>query len=54
MQYAVYKYTVAEIIYEWVDSKKYLVGMTNFKGNYSIKYDVKIVKNFYRKKNYKF
>ena len=42
--------TNAEIIYERVDSKKHLVGMTNFKGNYPTKDDVKIAKNFLSEK----
>jgi hypothetical protein len=50
MHYAAHKHTAAEIIYERVDNKKLLVGMTNFKGNYPTKDDVKIAKNFLSEK----
>ena len=40
----------AEIIYDRVDSEKPLVGMTNFKGNYITKDDVKIAKNYLTEK----
>ena len=50
MHFAAHKHTAAEIIYERVDSKKHLVGMTNFKGNYPTKDDVKIAKNFLSEK----
>ena len=50
MHYAAHKHTAAEIIYERVDSKKHFVGMTNFKGNYPTKDDVKIAKNFLSEK----
>ena len=50
MHYAAHKHTAAEIIYERVDSKKHLVGMTNLKGNYPTKDDVKIAKNFLSEK----
>ena len=46
LHYAVHKHTAAEIIYNRVDSKKPYVGMTNFKGNYVTKSDVKIAKNY--------
>jgi len=46
MHYAVHKHTAAEIIYERVNNKKPLVGMTNFKGDYITKDDVKIAKNY--------
>lgn len=46
MHYAVHKHTAAEIIYERVDSEKPLVGMTNFKGDYVTKEDVRIAKNY--------
>ena len=45
LHYAVHEHTAAEIIYDRVDSEKPLVGMTNFKGNYITKEDVKIAKN---------
>lgn len=38
--------TAAEVIYNRVDNEKPFVGMTNFKGNYVTKDDVKIAKNY--------
>ncbi len=49
LHYAVHEHTAAEVIYERVDSDKPLVGMTNFKGNYITKDDVKIAKNYLTK-----
>lgn len=46
LHYAVHELTAAEVIYDRVDSEKPLVGMTNFKGNYITKDDVKIAKNY--------
>ena len=46
LHYAVHEHTAAEIIYERADSDKPLVGMTNFKGDYITRYDVKIAKNY--------
>src|SRR5574344_392729 len=46
LHYAVHEHTAAEIIYERVDSDKPMVGMTNFKGNYITRDDVKIAKNY--------
>ena len=46
LHYAVHEHTAAEVIYERVDNEKPLVGMTNFKGNYVTKDDVKIAKNY--------
>ena len=46
LHYAVHKNTAAEIIYKRVDNEKPFVGMTNFKGNYVTKDDVKIAKNY--------
>ena len=46
MHYAVHEHTAAEVIYERVDNKKPLVGMTNFKGGYVTKDDVTIAKNY--------
>ena len=43
---AVHEHTAAEIIYERADSDKPLVGMTNFKGDYITRDDVKIAKNY--------
>ena len=45
LHYAVHEHTAAELIYERVDHEKPYVGMTNFKGNYVTKDDVKIAKN---------
>ena len=50
LHYAVHEHTAAEIIYDRVDSEKPLVGMTNFKGNYITKDDVKIAKNYLTEK----
>ena len=46
MHYAAHKYTAAEVIYERVDSRKPMVGMTNFKGDYITKSDVGTAKNY--------
>ena len=46
MDYAVHEHTAAELIYERVDNEKPFVGMTNFKGNYVTRDDVKIAKNY--------
>lgn len=46
MHYAVHEQTAAELIYERVDNEKPFVGMTNFKGNYVTRDDVKIAKNY--------
>ena len=46
MHYAAHKHTAAEIILERVDNKKPLVGMTNYKGSYITKEDVRIAKNY--------
>lgn len=46
LHYAVHEHTAAEIIYERVDNEKPFVGMTNFKGKYITKDDVKIAKNY--------
>lgn len=51
LHYAVHEHTAAEIIYDRVDSEKPLVGMTNFKGNYITKEDVKIAKNYLTEKD---
>lgn len=50
MHYAAHKHTAAEIIYERVDNEKPYVGMTNFKGNYPTKDDVKVAKNYLSEK----
>ena len=46
MHYAVHEHTAAELIYERVDNEKPFVGMTNFKGNYVTRDDVKIANNY--------
>ena len=46
MHYAAHKHTAAEVIYERVDSKKPMVGMTNFKGEFAVKSDVRFAKNY--------
>ena len=46
MHYAVHEHTAAELIYIRVDNEKPFVGMTNFKGNYVTRDDVKIAKNY--------
>ncbi|MDD3405733.1 MAG: virulence RhuM family protein [Paludibacteraceae bacterium] len=46
LHFAVHENTAAEVIYKRVDSEKPFVGMTNFKGNYVTKDDVKIAKNY--------
>jgi hypothetical protein len=46
MHYAAHKHTAAEVIYSRVDNQKPMVGMTNFKGNYITKGDVRIAKNY--------
>jgi len=46
MHFAVHENTAAELIHGRVDNEKPLVGMTNFKGDYITKDDVKIAKNY--------
>ncbi len=46
LHYAVHEHTAAEVVYDRVDSEKPFVGMTNFKGDYITKDDVKIAKNY--------
>jgi hypothetical protein len=46
MHYAVHRQTAAEVIYNRVDNEKSMLGMTNFKGNYITKEDVRIAKNY--------
>ena len=41
-----HEHTAAEVICDRVDSDKPLVGMTNFKGDYITRDDVKIAKNY--------
>jgi hypothetical protein len=46
LHFAVHAHTAAELIYNRVDCDKPLIGMTNFKGDYITKDDVKIAKNY--------
>lgn len=46
LHYAVHENTASEIIYHRADNGKPFVGMTNFKGEYVTKDDVKIAKNY--------
>ena len=46
MHYAVHQQTAAEVIHNRVDNEKPMVGMTNFKGDYITKDDVRIAKNY--------
>ena len=50
MHYAAHKHTAAEIIYNRVDNKKPMVGMTNFKGEFAVKSDVRYAKNYLSEK----
>lgn len=46
LHFAVHEHTAAEVIHDRVNNEKPLVGMTNFKGDYITKDDVKIAKNY--------
>ena len=46
MHYAVHQQTAAEVVYHRVDNEKTMLGMTNFKGNYITKEDVRVAKNY--------
>jgi hypothetical protein len=46
IHYAVHGKTASELIYNRVDSKKKLLGLTNFRGDYITLYDVGIAKNY--------
>ncbi len=46
LHFAVHEQTAAEVIYNRVDNEKPFVGMTNFKGDYVTRDDVKIAKNY--------
>lgn len=46
LHFAVHEQTAAEVIYNRVDNEKPFVGMSNFKGNYVTRDDVKIAKNY--------
>lgn len=53
MHFAVHGRTAAEIINERANSKKPLMGLTNFKGKYITEPDVKIAKNYLTEKELK-
>lgn len=46
MHYATHGHTAAEVIFFRVDSNKDNIGLTNFKGNYPIKTETEIAKNY--------
>jgi hypothetical protein len=46
MHHAVHQQTADEIIYSNINKKKPMIGMTNFKGDYITKDDVRIAKNY--------
>ncbi len=46
MHYAVHGHTAAEIIVKRADSRKPLMGLTSFKGNYITAQDTKVAKNY--------
>lgn len=46
MHYATHGSTAAEVIFYRVDSKKENLGLTNFKGNYPMKNETEIAKNY--------
>lgn len=50
LHFAVHNHTAAEIIHKRVDSDKPCIGMTNFKGDYITKDDVKVAKNYLSEK----
>ena len=50
MHYAAHKHTAAEVIHERTDNQKPMLGMTNFKGNYVTKEDVRVAKNYLSEK----
>jgi hypothetical protein len=50
MHYAAHQHTAAEVIYQRVDADRPMVGMTNFKGDYITRDDVKIAKNYLSEK----
>ena len=53
MHYAVHGKTAAEMIAERADSKKPLMGLTSFKGNYITANDIVIAKNYLSEKEIK-
>lgn len=50
MHYAVHGHTAAEVINKRADSKKSMMGLSNFKGKYITADDVKIAKNYLSEK----
>jgi hypothetical protein len=50
MHYAAHQHTAAEVIYERVDNQKPMVGMTNFRGEYITRDDVRVAKNYLSEK----
>ena len=50
LHYATHEHTAAELIFERADSKRPLLGMTSFKGDYITKEDVGIAKNYLNEK----
>jgi hypothetical protein len=46
MHYAVHRQTAAEVVYNRVAHEKAMLGMTNFKGDYITKDDVRIANNY--------
>jgi hypothetical protein len=46
LHFAVHSHTAAELIHDRVDRDKPMIGLTNFKGDYITKDDVKIAKNY--------
>jgi hypothetical protein len=46
MHYAIHQQTAAEVIYHRVDNEKIMLGMSNFKGDYITKDDVRVAKNY--------
>ncbi|MDR3217434.1 MAG: virulence RhuM family protein [Dysgonamonadaceae bacterium] len=50
MHFAAHQHTAAEVIYSRVDAEKPMVGMSNFKGNYITRDDLKIAKNYLSEK----
>lgn len=53
MHYAAHGHTAAEVISERADSKKPMMGLSNFKGKYITAQDVKIAKNYLTEKEIK-
>ena len=49
MHYAVHKNTVAEVIFNRVDSEKENIGLTHFKGNMPTRAETEIAKNYLSK-----